>query len=277
MSAIVALRYLAVSGTFAAITNRARPGLHASERSKRQQRQERRWSLISAAIYATPAALAFWAWRDHGLTQVYTDIDAYPLWYLPLSALLYLAAHDTWFYWTHRAMHAPRLFRLMHKVHHDSRPPTAWAAMSFHWTESLSGAILFPILVFLIPIHPAALGAVLAMATLFGVTNHLGWEIFPDRLVNGAFGRMMITATHHHGHHRDYNSNYGLYFRVWDRLCGTDKGLSGDFGREELDARKSGGRRRARRRRRAVSDAGAASDDGLRSHRDGASEALTDA
>ena len=159
------------------------------------------------------------------MTRLYTDVEAYPLWWLPASVLAYLALHDTWFYWTHRAMHTRRLFPLMHHVHHRSRPPSAWAAMSFHWTESLSGAILIPALVFVIPIHLGALAAVLAVMTLFGTTNHLGWEIFPQALVRGRMGRHLITATHHHRHHDDYGSNFGLYFRYWDRLCGTDSGL----------------------------------------------------
>ncbi|MBV7257893.1 sterol desaturase family protein [Pacificimonas sp. WHA3] len=236
-TAIIALRYLTVSGAFAFVTSRARPGLHASARSRKQQRAERRWSLIAALCYAAPAALAFWTWREFGWTLVYTDIADYPLWYLPLSAFIYLFLHDTWFYWTHRAMHGRRLFPVMHKVHHDSRPPTAWAAMSFHWTESLSGAVLIPALVYVIPIHIGALGAVLAIATFFGVTNHLGWEMFPRRWLDGRFGDIMITASHHHRHHQKYNSNYGLYFRFWDQLCGTDEGLAHDFGKDERRAR----------------------------------------
>ena len=49
-----------------------------------------------------------WGWRARGWTLIYTDPGQYPLWYLPLSLLLYLLAHDTWFYWTHRLMHRPR-------------------------------------------------------------------------------------------------------------------------------------------------------------------------
>ena len=217
---------------------------------------ERRWSLVAALIYALPAALAFWTWKEFGWTRVYLDVRAYPLWYLPASAATYLLVHDAWFYWTHRAMHSRTLFARMHKVHHDSRPPTAWAAMSFHWTESLSGAVLFPLLVYLVPIHVGALGAVLAIATLFGVTNHLGWEIFPSRLVNGTFGRIVITASHHHRHHKDYGANFGLYFRFWDYLCGTDKGISGDFGREELESRARRADRRAAGRRGRPAPAG---------------------
>ncbi len=49
--------------------------------------------------------------------------------------------------------------------------------------------------------------------------------MFPRWLVHGRAGRWLITATHHQLHHDRYQCNYGLYFRFWDRLCGTDKGL----------------------------------------------------
>jgi sterol desaturase/sphingolipid hydroxylase (fatty acid hydroxylase superfamily) len=124
-------------------------------------------------------------------------------------------------------MHASRfLFRHAHKVHHDSRPPTAWTAMSFHPIEAVSGAIVVPLLVLVVPIHLAMLGLVLAIATIMGVVNHMGWEIFPRRLVHSPFGGWVITASHHEKHHEDYQCNFGLYFRLWDRLCGTDRGLS---------------------------------------------------
>lgn len=245
MVVIVALRYLAVSGAFAWLSARVRPGIHAG-RMARQIRSEIRWSLIAAAIYAIPAGLVLHAWQAHGWTRIYTDPGAYGWWWLPGSVLAYLLVHDTYFYWTHRWMHAPRLFARIHKVHHDSRPPTAWAAMSFHPWESLIGAALIPALTFVIPVHVAALGLVLALMTVFGVTNHMGWELFPRALLNGPFGKLVITASHHHRHHQDYRCNYGLYFRHWDRLCGTDKGLE-DWGLEnrglgDFDAETSGRR-----------------------------------
>lgn len=246
MTLIIAARYLAVSGGFAWLSRRARPGIYAGARMARQMRAEIRWSLIAAAIYALPAGLAVYAWRAHGLTRIYTDPAAHHWLWLPGAALAYLLVHDAYFYWTHRWMHEPALFRVMHKVHHDSRPPTAWAAMSFHPWEALSGAILIPALTFFIPIHIGALGLVLAIMTVFGVTNHLGWEIFPRRLINGAFGRCVITASHHHKHHQDYRCNFGLYFRHWDRLCGTDKGL-GEFDDREAAVRNAGARDAGRR------------------------------
>lgn len=223
MTLIVGLRYLVTSGAFAWATSRVRPGLYAGMAP--QIRREIGWSLASAAIYGVPAGVVAWGWQERGWTLIYSDLADYPLWYLPVSLLLVLLLHDTWFYWTHRLMHVPRWFRLAHAVHHDSRPPTAWAAMSFHPIEAVTGAIVIPLLVFVIPIHIAVLGLVLAIMTLMGVTNHMGWELFPRAVVHGPLGNWLITATHHQKHHDAYRGNYGLYFRFWDHVCGTDLGL----------------------------------------------------
>lgn len=224
MTAIVGLRYLLTSGAFAWATSRKRPGLYRGMTS--QIRSEIGWSLLSAAIYGIPAGIVAWGWQAHDWTRIYESWNDYPLWYLPLSVFLYLFAHDTWFYWSHRWMHIPRWFRLAHAVHHASKPPTAWAAMSFHPIEALTGAFVIPLLVLIIPINIAMLGIVLAIMTIMGITNHMGWEMFPRALVHSRLGYWLITASHHQRHHENYKCNYGLYFRFWDHLCGTDRGLS---------------------------------------------------
>ena len=230
MTLIVGVRYLITSGAFAWATRLKHPGLYA--RLVPQIRREIGWSLASAAIYGIPAGIVAWGWDTRGWTLIYRDIDARPLWYFPASILLYVLAHDSWFYWTHRLMHRPWWFGHAHAVHHASRPPTAWAAMSFHPWEALTGAVVIPALVFLIPIHVGALAVVLSIMTLMGVTNHMGWEMFPRAVVRGVMGNWLITATHHQRHHDEYRGNYGLYFRVWDKLCGTDRGL-GTFGGDD--------------------------------------------
>ena len=237
MTIIVGARYLITSGLFAWATMRVRPGLY--DGMEPQIKREIRWSLASAAIYGVPAGIVAWGWQNRGWTQVYTDIGAYPLWYMPLPVLAFLIAHDTWFYWTHRLMHRPKWFRAAHAVHHASKPPTAWTAMSFHPIEAVTGAVVIPLLAFIIPIHVAMLGIVLTIMTIMGITNHMGWEMFPKGLVrNGGakgglvhrlFGQWLITASHHEKHHEQYGCNFGLYFRFWDRLCGTDRGLTEKF------------------------------------------------
>ncbi len=250
MTAIVGVRYLIVSGAFAAATRARHPGLYRGLDA--QMRREVWWSLASAAIYGIPAGIVAWGWQNRGWTRIYTDVTDYPLWYLPVSVLLYLFAHDTWFYWTHRWMHRPGPFKLAHAVHHASKPPTAWAAMAFHPVEALTGAVAIPLLVFAIPVHVGALGLVLTVMTVMGVTNHMGWEVFPGFMWSGRLGGWLITASHHQRHHDQYRCNYGLYFRFWDRVCGTDRGI-GDFARaharaadravEQPSGRGPGGRR----------------------------------
>jgi lathosterol oxidase len=221
MTAIVTVRYVLASGGFAWATHVRQPGLYAA--LSPQIRREIGWSLASCAIFGLPAGVVAWGWQTHGWTLISKETG--PLWYWPLSILIYLLAHDTWFYWTHRWMHRPAVFRIAHAVHHASRPPTAWAAMAFHPTEALTQALVIPALVFFVPISVSALGVVLTVMTVMGVTNHMGWEIFPRRLVHSRIGGWIITASHHQRHHDLYRCNYGLYFRLWDRLCGTDKGL----------------------------------------------------
>ncbi len=228
MTGIVAVRYLLTSGLFAWVGERLQPGLHAGLGP--QIRREIGWSLLSAAVYGLPAGIVAWGWQERGWTRIYEDAAAYPLWWLPVSFLLCLLVHDGWFYWTHRLMHHPALFRALHAVHHASRPPTAWAAMSFHPGEALTGAFVIPVLVFVLPLHVGVVLAVLAVMTVMGVTNHMGWELFHRGLIHGRAGYWLITATHHQLHHDRYRCNYGLYFRFWDRLCGTDHGL-GSFNR----------------------------------------------
>lgn len=232
MSAIVGVRYLLVSGAFAAATHLRHPGLYRG--LDPQIRREIGWSLASAVIYGLPAGIIAWGWQNRGWTMIYRDVQMLPIWYLPVSVFLYLFAHDTWFYWTHRWMHRPRPFRLAHAVHHASRPPTAWAAMAFHPLEALTGAVIIPLLVFLIPIHYAALALVLTVMTVMGVTNHMGWEVFPAFMWRGRLGGWLITASHHQRHHEQYRCNYGLYFRFWDRVCGTDRGV-GSFAAHPAD------------------------------------------
>lgn len=224
MTVIVALRYLATSGLFAVASERMRPGIYRGKGA--QIRREIGWSLVSAAIYGIPAGIVAWGWQARGWTVIYSRWTDYPLWYLPLAPLAYLLAHDTWFYWTHRLMHRPALFRAMHAVHHASRPPTAWAAMSFHPYEAITGALVIPLLTLIVPIHVAMLGLVLLVMTVMGVTNHMGWEMFPRAVVHSRLGAWLITASHHHRHHEHYRCNFGLYFRFWDKLCRTDGGLS---------------------------------------------------
>lgn len=228
LSVFIALRYVAIAGFFYwALWKRPGNLLHARRLTDIQPparliRHEIRWSLIASVIYALAGAVIFDAWRS-GHTAIYTDVSDFGVVYLLISIPLYMFLHDTWFYWTHRLMHHRKLFRVMHKVHHESRQPTPWAGFSFHPWESLVGAVILPVLVYLIPIHIGALIFLLVIMSVTSVTNHSGFEILPDSWVRGFVGRHWVSATHHNLHHQHFRKNFALYFRFWDRVMDTDE------------------------------------------------------
>ena len=228
LTVIIAARYLVFSGlAYWLFWQRGGEKLRAKRlnRDRPMRRvimQEIRLSLLSSAVFAAPAAFALIAWI-YGGTKIYTDWSAYGgVPYLLLSACIYLVIQDTFYYWAHRMMHDRRLFKWMHAGHHRSRQPTPFASFAFDPAEALLTAWLLPALTFLIPIHLWVVIALLILMTVTAVLNHSGWEVFPKSFVEGPVGRHLISATHHSVHHTRFNANYGLYFRFWDRLMGTD-------------------------------------------------------
>lgn len=189
-------------------------------------RHEIKLSTISAFIYAAPAALVIEMWKAGG-TMLYAGLPN-GVWgwgYIIISGFIYLAVQDTWFYWTHRLMHHPALFKWTHAGHHRSVQPTPWASFSFDPIEALSAAWLLPALALFIPLHVGMALFLLMLMTINAVFNHAGWEVYPQSWIKGWWGKHIITASHHNLHHTQFKGNYGLYFRFWDKVMGTDKGL----------------------------------------------------
>ncbi len=155
-------------------------------------------------------------------TQIYMEKAAMPLWWIPVSVVLALIVHDTYFYWMHRTLHHPKLYKTVHLMHHKSINPSPWASYSFHFFEGVTEAMIIPVLIFLVPMHPSAL-AMFGLSSFFiNVYGHLGFEIAPKWFRNSFFFEIFNTSVHHNVHHEKFNGNYGLYFRIWDRMMGTE-------------------------------------------------------
>lgn len=229
--AIIMVRYLAIAGLMHYLLwMRPEEKVRAQRLSKHTPtrkiiRHEITLSLISSFIYAAPGAILIQVWNSGGSALYSGAITTPQGWgYALISAGVYLFAHDTYFYWTHRAMHHPKLYRATHAGHHKSKQPTPWASFSFDPLEALISAWFLPALALFIPIHVGVVLALLTIMTMNAVFNHAGWEIYPKRWISGAFGKVIITATHHNMHHTRFTGNYGLYFRFWDKVMGTDRG-----------------------------------------------------
>jgi lathosterol oxidase len=180
--------------------------------------------MITALIFALFGAATVLGWQQ-GWIRVYVDADDYPVWWLPVSFLLALLVHETYYYWLHRWMHHPRVFKIVHKIHHDSNITSPWTAFSFHPLEGLLQAIFLPLLLLFLPLHLYVLIAQLSFMTLSSVVNHLDIEIYPKRFHRHFLGRWLIGATHHSLHHRQFKYNYGLYFTFWDKWKNTESDL----------------------------------------------------
>ena len=190
----------------------------------KQIRYEIYYSIVSAVIFAFFGVGTYWLWLE-GKTAVYEDLGQYPVWYVPLSIMLVLFIQDTYYYWIHRWMHIPKIYKYFHKVHHNSVHTSVWTSFSFHPLETILQAIILPIIIIFLPLHTYAILAILLIMTISATINHAGVEIYPKGRYSRWFGKLVIGATHHDVHHRRFLCNYGLYFTIWDRLMGTEKEL----------------------------------------------------
>ncbi|WP_233268750.1 sterol desaturase family protein [Mucilaginibacter lacusdianchii] len=178
-------------------------------------------SMQTTAVFAVIGYLVlFTPLKNH--TLVYTDINAYPLWWIPVSLAISLVIHDTYFYWMHRLLHHKKLFRYTHLVHHQSTNPSPWTSYSFHFLEAWTeGAVLF-VIVLLMPVHPLTIVLFTIIGFMINVYGHLGYEVAPRWFRHTFLFEILNTSVHHNMHHSKFKGNYGLYFRIWDRALGTE-------------------------------------------------------
>ncbi|REJ92807.1 MAG: sterol desaturase family protein [Planctomycetota bacterium] len=191
------------------------------EPTRRQVGRELLFSLRSIIVFGVVTGAVVYA-ACSGWTRLYVSIDDYGWGWFVLSIVVMIVVHDAYFYWTHRLMHHPRLYRAMHHAHHLSMSPTPWAAYAFSTAEAFVQAGIGPLIVFTMPVHPAAFGLFMVWQIAFNVFGHCGYEIYPHWFLKSRAGLLLNSVTHHAMHHEKFRSNYGLYFNVWDRLMGTN-------------------------------------------------------
>jgi len=157
-----------------------------------------------------------------GYAKIYEDVHAYPLWWLPLSLMIALVLQETYYYWLHRWMHVPKIYRIVHEWHHDSHISSPWTAFSFHPLEGLIQAVFLPLILLFLPMNVWVLVGMLMIMSFSSVINHLDIEIYPSWFARVPFVRTLIGATHHSLHHKQFKYNYGLYFTWWDKWLKTE-------------------------------------------------------
>lgn len=178
-------------------------------------------SIRSVAVFSTVTLITV-GLHKAGLLWGGAFREAPTLIWTVVSLVLTIVAHDAYFYWIHRLIHRPRLFRAFHRRHHRSNNPTPFTAYSFDLGEAALMAAFSPLFLLLVPVSWPAFGLFMIHQIARNVIGHCGYELFPARRDGRPLLDWMTTVTHHDLHHAQAGSNYGLYFTWWDRLMGTE-------------------------------------------------------
>ena len=184
-------------------------------------RREILWSLLTVVIYGIVGASTL-ACYQRGWLKLYKDVNEYGWAWFWGSIVVVIFIHDAYFYWTHRLIHHPKLFKFFHQVHHQSHNPSPWAAYCFSPAEAVIQAGIFPLVAFTLPIHPGAFGLFMLWQITFNVAGHTGYEFHARWLMDSWLGKFLNTPTNHIQHHDSFKGNFGLYFNYWDRWMGTN-------------------------------------------------------
>lgn len=178
-------------------------------------------SIRSIAIFST-VGLSMFVLESLGLFHGPALAAQWGLGWAVASFVLMVVAHDAWFYWSHRLMHDPRLFRRMHRRHHLSHNPSPFTAYSFDVGEAIVMAAFVPLWMVLVPTQWPVVGLFMLHQIARNTLGHSGYELMPANRNGRPLVGFLTTTTHHDLHHLQAGWNYGLYFTWWDKLLGTE-------------------------------------------------------
>jgi len=172
------------------------------------------WTLGSGVFFWTAyEALMLWAMANgYAPMLVWTQN---PIWFVLLFLLtpMWISFH---FYWIHRALHWPPLYKLAHALHHRNTNVGPWSGLSMHPVEHVMffSSILIH---WFIAAHPLHILFHMQHQALTASTSHAGFEgiVVTDK------NALSMGTFHHQMHHRYFECNYGNLEVPWDKLFGS--------------------------------------------------------
>ncbi len=172
------------------------------------------WTLVSGVGFWTAyEVLMFWAMAN-GYAPVLTW-EANAVWFVALF-LLIPVWESFYFYWIHRLLHVPFLYKHVHALHHRNVNVGPWSGLSMHPVEHLIflGSVLIH---FVAAAHPVHILYHMQYLTLTAATTHCGFAGIVMRDEN----RLKLGTFHHQMHHRYFECNYGSLEVPWDKFFGS--------------------------------------------------------
>jgi sterol desaturase/sphingolipid hydroxylase (fatty acid hydroxylase superfamily) len=133
--------------------------------------------------------------------------------FLPVSMVLF----DAWFYWGHRLLHTPALYRTIHQWHHVSITPTPWSNNSDKFLDNLFLQSYWMVAPLVLPAPTLVFLLHKIYDHVTGIIGHSGHEYNPS----SSRWSLFPSVTHHDLHHSHQKYNFGSTFVYWDVLMNT--------------------------------------------------------
>merc|ERR1712169_41144 len=177
-------------------------------------------------------------WLFHPMAQYFglaTTVPFPPWTKMAWQIALFFVLEDTWHYWFHRLLHTPRLYKMIHKLHHQYSAPFGLAAEYASPIETMIlafGAVGIPIVfcAFTKDLHILTMYLWIVLRLSQAIDSHSGYE-FPWSLHH--FLPFWAGADHHDTHHEKFIGNYASSFRWWDYVLDTESGPEASKRRRE--------------------------------------------
>ena len=188
------------------------------------------WSLGSGVLQVTVLqVLVMWLMANGYAPTI--NLTSNPI--LFIAGLMLLPIWSAFhFYWVHRLLHVPFLYKRVHALHHRNVNIGPWSGLSMHPVEHL--LYLSSLLIHcVIPSHPIHLYFHVIYLAPGAAMTHTGYE---DLLIKDK-RKLALGSFYHQLHHRYYECNYGNQEMPWDRWFGTFHDGS-DEGTKETRSRK---------------------------------------
>ena len=179
-----------------------------------QVRDNMFWSLASGVTVWTLFEVPYhWAFAN-GLVPT-LELEQSPVWFIAMFVLIPIWS-SFHFYWIHRALHWPPLYRVAHSLHHRNINIGPWTGISMHPVEHVLyfSSVLIHLVV---PSHPIHVLFHFYLEALNPAFSHSGFE----GLLVRKRKRVDLGDFFHQLHHRYFECNYGTAEMPWDRWFGS--------------------------------------------------------
>jgi sterol desaturase/sphingolipid hydroxylase (fatty acid hydroxylase superfamily) len=189
--------------------------------------------VVNHLLMQIPSAFAFWTifqWRGMYFS------DQLPQWHVVLLHIfLFTIVEDTLFYWSHRLLHHPLIYKHIHKQHHKFKATIGIASEYAHPVEAILSNVI-PSLAgpFLVgQVHVVTFWLWLVIRVVETVDAHSGYD-FPLNPFNCL---PFQGGPERHDYHHMYNvGSFGSFFTFWDWVMGSDQ----SFKNHKLNQKKIG-------------------------------------